>query len=124
MTERLKLERLAVPAGPEDQIQGDTPRTDNQHHPIRTVIQKVLPPIDAEIRRLIESYPNGTHRRPSTVSRRENPFNRPPKNKQRGGVTGTPAALHRSPLENHFALAVIQASLWAVHNTAFMSNCW
>ena len=27
-------------------------------------------------------------------------------------------------LENYFALAVIQASLWAVHNTAFLSNCW
>ena len=24
----------------------------------------------------------------------------------------------------HFAAAVIQPSLWAVHKTAFLSNCW
>jgi len=72
----------------------------------------------------IEWQINGTNRRSNTVSRRADSFNRSPKNKQRGGVNDTPAALHRIQPEVYFALAVIQASLWAVHSTAFWSNCW
>jgi len=89
------------------------------------MVQKVLQPFGARIRWFIEGPINGTHRCLGTVSRRADSFNRSPKNKQRGGVIGTPAALPiRTQPEAYFALAVIQASLWAVHSTAFLSNCW
>jgi len=93
-------------------------------HPIRIVVQKVLQPIRGGSRWFIEWQINGTNRRRSTVSRRADSFNGSPKNKQRGGVIGTPAALRGIRPEVYFALAVIQASLWAVHSTAFLSNCW
>ena len=93
-------------------------------HPIRTMVQKVLQPFGVGIRCFIEGPINGTHRCLGTVSRRADSFNGSPKNKQRGGVIGTPAALRGIRPEAYFALAVIQASLWAVHSTAFLSNCW
>jgi hypothetical protein len=88
------------------------------------MVQKVLQPFGARIRWFIEGPINGSHRYLGTVSRRADSFNRWPKNKERGGVIGTPAALHRIQPDAYFALAVIQASLWAVHSTAFLSNCW
>lgn len=75
------------------------------------MVQKVLQPFGVGIRWFIEGPINGTHRCLGTVSRCEDSFNRSPKNKQRGGVTGTPAALHRIQPDAYFALAVIQASL-------------
>ena len=88
------------------------------------MVQKVLQPFGARIRWFIEGPINGSHRCLGTVSRRADSFNGSPKNKQRGGVIGTPAALRGIRPEAYFALAVIQASLWAVHSTAFLSNCW
>ena len=88
------------------------------------MVQRVLQPFGTGIRWFIEGPINGTHRCLGTVSRRADSFNRSPKNKQRGGVIGTPAALRRTWPEAYFALAVIQTSLWAVHSTAFLSNCW